>query len=114
MEEKKETKEVKMGVVKGQDKEPMQKLSYEDLNKVCGELSEQNQQMRTYIRNLRGQIQQMAQNDMLARLGYMFEVLKYKELFDSDFVLYCTEEIKAGIIIPEEQPEEEKKEAKKE
>ena len=106
--EKNNSKEIKMDVVKNEKKEP-QRLGYDELNNLCAELSEQNQQMRGYIKNLRTQIEQMVNNNILQRLGFLFEVLKYKEQFDSDFIIYCVEEIKAALVIPEEESKDEEK-----
>ena len=113
MEEKevKKTKNVRMNVVKGGEKENATpgKLTYEQLNQVCSELSEQNQKMRSYIQTLRTQMGQIVNNNALQRLGFLFEVLKYKDQFNSDFVISCVDEIKTALTIPENKDEEEKK-----
>lgn len=107
--EKNNGKEIKMDVVKNEKKEP-RRLDYDELNNLCAELSEQNQQMRGYIKNLRGQIEQLVNNNILQRLGFLFDVLKYKDQFNPDFVIYCVDEIKAALVIPEEtEPKDQEK-----
>ena len=102
-----EKKNVKMEI--SEDKK-QQKLSYEDLNQACAELSQQNQQMQVYIKKLHAQIQQLGEANMMKRLDYLFQVLKYSSMFDADFVGDCVEEIKEALIIPGQNEAEEKKE----
>ena len=100
MEEKKLKKEVKMKAEKPQDQ---QKLSYEQLNSICSELYQQNQ-------NLQRQLQQANMVNLFKRLDYLFMVLKYESVFkDPDFVNDCIDEIKGAIIVkPEEEVVENK------
>jgi hypothetical protein len=98
MEEKKlKSAEVKPINGASQDnKETKQRLSYEQLNQVCSELYQQNQ-------NLMKQLEYVNQTAMFKRLDYLFMVLKYESVIkDPDFVNSCIAEIKDAIII---QPE---------
>jgi hypothetical protein len=80
-----------------------QKLSYEQLNKVCGELSQQNQYLIK-------QLQQVNLTNMFRRLDYLFLVLKYSTVIkDADFINDCIDEIKEAMTI-EKKPEEGAKE----
>ena len=54
-------------------------------------------------------IQQANMTNMFKRLDYLFKVLEFRECFDSDFVITCSEEIKS-MINPEEESEEAAKE----
>lgn len=72
-----------------------QKLSYEQLNEACAQLSQQNHYLGI-------QLQQAQANLMSKRLDYLFTVLNYKDLFDSDFVIECTDEIKEALQIKED------------
>ena len=101
MEENK-SKEIKMEAPENK------KLSYDELNQACAELSQQNQQMQAYIKKLHIQIQQLGEANMLKRLDYLFMVLKYEHQFDSDFVGECIAEIKEAITIPEKEETEQK------
>ena len=82
MEEKKETK----------------KLSYEELENVCHQLSEQSQ---TLYRKL----QEANMNNMFKRLDYLFAVVENKGAFPEDFVKKCVDEIITSMTIPEETEE---------
>lgn len=78
------------------------RLSYEQLNQVCNELFQQNQQLVQKVRAL------SVENSM-KRLDYLFKVVELStQIKDSDFVNQCLDEIKETITIPEE-PAEEKK-----
>ena len=82
MEEKKETK----------------KLSYEELENVCHQLSEQSQ---TLYRKL----QEANMSNMFKRLDYLFAVVENKVAFQEDFVKKCVDEIITSMTIPEETEE---------
>ena len=82
MEEKKETK----------------KLSYEELENVCHQLSEQSQ---TLYRKL----QEANMSNMFKRLDYLFAVVENKVAFPEDFVKKCVDEIITSMTIPEETEE---------
>ena len=100
MEEKKLKKESKANTEQPQE----QKLSYEQLNNICSELYQQNQ-------NLHRQLQQANMVNMFKRLDYLFMVLKYSSVFkDADFVNACIDEIKDAIIVKPEEDVVENKE----
>lgn len=102
MEKKIGSKEVKMTPSTQQEK-----LSYEDLNKACIQLSQQNKQMDEYIQKMRAQMQQMVMDLQTKRLDYLFKVLELSakngwEMFHNDFVIKCAQEIEESLTIPEE------------
>jgi len=82
MEEKKETK----------------KLSYEELENVCHQLSEQSQ---TLYRKL----QEANMTNMFKRLDYLFAVVENEGAFPEDFTKKCIDEIVTSMTIPEETEE---------
>lgn len=82
MEEKKETK----------------KLSYEELENVCHQLSEQSQ---TLYRKL----QEANMTNMFKRLDYLFAVVENEGAFPEDFTKKCIDEIITSMTIPEETEE---------
>lgn len=96
MEEQNKAKVVNINDKKGDH----QKLSYEQLNDVCNQLWQQNKQ---YYKRYR-ELEQILQNK---RLDYLFKILEYQAMFDSDFVLSCQKEIQEAMTIPQE-PEEKK------
>lgn len=100
MEEKKGSLKVEM---EPKAQEQQQKLSYEELNKVCIELSQQAQ----YLQN---QVNHLNMSNMFKRLDYLFKVIENAEAFgDQMFVGKCVDEIKEAMY--SEEPSEEKKEA---
>lgn len=99
MEEKKKAMEKKMYVEKT-PKDDKQKektpLTYEQLNNVCQQLFQQNQQLREKVAELGN----MA---MFKRLDYLFKVVELSSTFkDSDFINSCMDEIKDALTVKEE------------
>lgn len=71
-----------------------QKMSYEELENVAAQLSQQNQQL--YAR-----LQQAEMSNMLSRLEFLFKVVKNAQAFPEEFVTKCTTEIVDIMTIPE-------------
>lgn len=79
------------------------KLSYEELENVAHQLSEQSQ---TLYRKL----QESNMTNMFKRLDYLFAVVENKEAFPEEFTKKCIDEIVNTMTLPEpEETEEEKK-----
>lgn len=70
------------------------KLSYEELNNIAHQLSEQS-------RNLYLELQKANQYNLFKRLDYLFKVIENSSIFDTEFVTKCKDEIKSIITIPE-------------
>lgn len=84
----------------------LQKLTYGELNRACGELSQQNQNMQAYIKKLKEQMYMMDMSNQFKRMDYLFKVLELEAVIkDSDFVNSCIAEIKDMMTIPEETKE---------
>ena len=97
MEENK-AKEIKMNSVKNDSKAnaPKQKLTYEQLNDVCNQLFQQNQELRKSL-------QEMNAVNIFKRLDYLFKVVELASTFkDSDFINSCMDEIKEALTIPDD------------
>lgn len=92
MEEKKTAKQVDMKPVENTNK----LYTEEQLNTACKKLYNQ-----MFV-----EIQKRDAALMSKRLDYLFQVLKYKDCFDSDFVKSCADELQVTITLPEEQPQE--------
>lgn len=106
MEKKIGSKEVKMGVsTNNSHKENQQKLSYEDINNVCMELSQQNQNMKTYIDKLHRQLEEMGDMLRTKRLDYLFKVIEFQRTFGTEFIAQCANEIQEALTIPEQNDE---------
>lgn len=116
MEEQKiESKEVKMDVVKGDAGK--QKLSYEELNQACADMSQQLQQQNYYIQQMRSQMQQMSLTIQSKRMDYLFKVVEISSkenvvseypFFAKDFVEQCIGEIQESLTLSEEETSNEK------
>lgn len=77
--------------------EQPQKLSYEQLQNIAGQLQQQNIQLRRVL-------EQSNMENMFKRLDYLFKVMEYPHMFSDEFVQKCAAEIESSITIPE--PEE--------
>lgn len=83
------------------------KLTYEQLENVCHQLSEQS-------RTLYQKLQEASMENFLKRLDYLFKVVDNAIAFTSrgygDFISKCVEEIVTSMQIPEPAEEETKSE----
>lgn len=80
-----------------------EKMSYEQLENVAHQLSEQSRQL--YIK-----LQQANMNNMFKRLDYLFKVIENEHVFNPEFINKCTNEIEELITVPEESEKDNKKE----
>ena len=76
-----------------------EKMSYEQLEQVAHQLSEQARQLYT-------QLQKSNLNNMFKRLDYLFKVAENGNVFNKDFLDKCINEIENIITVPEEVVEE--------
>ena len=83
------------------------KLTYEQLENVCHQLSEQS-------RTLYQKLQEASMENFFKRLDYLFKVVDNAIAFTSrgyqDFISKCIEEIVSSMQIPEPEEEETKSE----
>jgi hypothetical protein len=93
MEEKKSNVVEMIPRTKKQDKP--EKMSYEQLEQVAHQLSEQ-------VRQLYSQLQKSNLNNMFKRLDYLFKVVENGHIFDQDFTNKCIDEIEHIMTIQEE------------
>ena len=95
--------EQKKKVVKMQpatkDERP-EKLSYEQLENVAHQLSEQAKQL--YMK-----LQAANMSNMFKRLDYLFKVVENGHMFKQDFLEKCIAEIEELMTVPEETDKEE-------
>lgn len=98
--------EQKKKVVKMQpatkDERP-EKLSYEQLENVAHQLSEQAKQL--YMK-----LQAANMSNMFKRLDYLFKVVENGHMFKQDFLEKCITEIEELMTVPEEAEEDNKEE----
>lgn len=93
MEEKKEQ------TVNTTENQRPEKMSYEQLENIAHQLSEQAKQ-------LYAKLQEANMNNAFKRLDYLFKVLDYREVFSTEFYVKCVEEIEEFMTIPEEDDKE--------
>ena len=95
--------EQKKKVVKMQpatkDERP-EKLSYEQLENVAHQLSEQAKQLYT-------KLQAANMSNMFKRLDYLFKIVENGHMFKQDFLEKCIAEIEEIMTVPEETDKEE-------
>lgn len=75
------------------------KLSYEELEKVA-------QELHTKCGQLYAELQRLSVDNTFKRLDYLFKVVKYEDVFPSDFTEKCINEIITVMTIPDEKTEE--------
>lgn len=77
-----------------------EKMSYEQLENVAHQLSEQNRQ-------LFAKLQELNMANMFKRLDYLFKVVENGHMFDQDFLEKCIAEIESLMTVPEQEEEPE-------
>ena len=93
MEEQKK-KVVEMQPVIKETERP-EKMSYEQLENIAHQLSEQNKQL--YMK-----LQATNMSNMFKRLDYLFKVVENGHMFKQDFLEKCITEIEEIMTVPEE------------
>lgn len=76
-----------------------QKMSYEQLENVAAQLSEQARQLYT-------KLQEANLVNMFKRLDYLFKVIENSGMFEREFVDRCTNEIVSIMTPPESEDKE--------
>lgn len=77
-----------------------EKMSYEQLENVAHQLSEQNRQ-------LFAKLQELNMDSVFKRLDYLFKVVENGHMFKQDFLEKCIEEIENLITVPEQEDNQE-------
>lgn len=75
-------------------------LSYEELNNVARQLSEQNRQLQQMLQNTQ---------NIFRRLDYLFRVVEIKNFIPDDFKEACAKEIIELMTIPDDESENKEK-----
>ena len=79
------------------------KLSYEELTKVANGLKEQNNFLMKQCQQMEGKLRELVEVLNLKRLDYLFKVVEFRIIFDTDFVNQCITEIEESLEQSEEQ-----------
>ena len=77
-----------------------EKMSYEQLENIAHQLSEQNKQL--YMK-----LQAVNMSNMFKRLDYLFKVAENGHIFKQDFLEECVAEIEKIMTVPKEDNAEE-------
>ena len=77
------------------------KFSYEELNDIASQLSQQNQQFYA-------QLQRVNMTNAFKRLDYLFKVVENGALFTPEFLDNCVNEIEESLTIKEGDTEDNK------
>ena len=100
------SKNVKMNAPKGNVENPGQeKLSYEQLEQIAGNLNQQRRQMQEHIRSLQNAIAEFNE------IGMLLDILGKSEHFNEKFITRCSskiEEIVSKAMDASEKKEEDK------
>lgn len=88
-----EKKKAKVADFKPAPEKP-QKMSYEQLENVAHQLSEQAKQLYT-------RLQEVNMTNIFKRLDYLFKVIENAHAFNKEFVSKCVDEIESIMTVPE-------------
>ena len=90
----------KLKVSNGGNKEE-KKYTYDELKNICNQLFEQN-------KYLAQKLQEATDENAVARMGFLFKVLEHKDLFGTEAVPKCVDEIEIALGLKEVPAEAEK------
>lgn len=76
-----------------------EKMSYEQLENIAHQLSEQN-------RNMYAKLQELQSNMMLKRLDFLFRVLENERMFPDEYIDSVVDEIRESLTIPDKEDNE--------
>ena len=79
-----------------------EKISYEQLEGVAHQLSEQNRQ-------LFAKLQELNMTNMFKRLDYLFKVIENGHMFEQHFLEKCIAEVESLMTVPEQEEKPETK-----
>ena len=79
----------------------VKKLSYEQLEQVAEQLSEQTRQLYSQLKNA-------SLNNMFKRLDYLFKVVENKDKCSQEFYNKCLNEVEELMTLPEEDTKKDK------
>lgn len=89
----------------------VKKLSYEELENVCHQLSAQAQQLNAQNQQLRAMVNEANLSNLYKRLDYLFKVIdEDNQYLSHDFKCKCGAEIEMLMKIPESEETTDKKE----
>ena len=79
-------------------KNKQEKLSYEDLQKVAGDLSQQNQKMYQRIMEMQRALESRDFDYTSFFLSMLFKVMEHPEMYRDDFVSWASGKIEDALM----------------
>ena len=79
---------------KGQVKE---RLSYDELKRVAGELDQQNQRLVEQINKMQAALEQQAFDQTSFFLSMLFRVMDHSDQYSAEFVKWCKDGIEGAL-----------------
>ena len=90
-------------------KNETKKLSYEELENVCHQLSAQSQQLNVQNQQLKAMVNEANLTNLYKRLDYLFEVInRDNKYLSGTFKNKCAEEIEMLMATPEDSESQKK------
>lgn len=80
-----------------ENKKKQEKLSYEELQKVAGELSQQNQKLMQYVKQLQDALQKRDFDYTSFFLSMLFKVMEHPEMYSDKFVKWVSESVEEAL-----------------
>lgn len=84
-------------VMEGKTKQP-QKLTYEQLQKVAGDLHQQNQQLIQQIQQMQSALEDRSFNYTSFFLSMLFKVMEHPEMYSDNFVSWASGKIEEALM----------------
>ena len=80
-----------------EEKKKEQKLSYEDLQKLAGELSQQNQKMYQQLKQMHEALERRDFDYSSFFLSMLFKVMEHPEMYTDEFVNWSSKQIESAL-----------------
>lgn len=80
-----------------EEKKKTEKLSYEDLQKLAGDLSQQNQKMYNQILKMQEALERRDFDYTSFFLSMLFKVMEHPEMYSDDFVTWSSKNIESAL-----------------
>lgn len=80
------------------NKNKQEKLSYDDLQRVAGELSQQNQKMLAQIRQMQQALNDRGFDYTSFFLSMLFKVMEHPEMYSDNFVSWASGKIEDALM----------------
>lgn len=79
------------------EEKKQERLSYEQLQKLAGDLSQQNQKLTQYVRQLQDALNKRDFDYTSFYLSMLFKVMEHPEMYTDKFVKWASENIEDAL-----------------